>query len=80
MYKKAQASFWTAEEINLSLDIAHWDALTANEQRFISSALAFFAVSDGIVNENLLARFSCDVQSAEARCFYPLISQSSTRS
>ncbi|KAF7349943.1 Ribonucleoside-diphosphate reductase subunit M2 B [Mycena venus] len=70
MYKKAQASFWTAEEIDLSVDIAYWVWLTADEQRFISSTLAFFAASDGIVNENLLARFSCEVQSAEARCFY----------
>ncbi|KAF7344658.1 Ribonucleotide reductase small subunit [Mycena venus] len=68
-YKKAQASFWT-EEIDLSLDIAHWDALNAGEQRFISSALAFFTASDGIVNENRLARFLCEVQSAEARCCY----------
>ncbi|KAF7341468.1 Ribonucleotide-diphosphate reductase [Mycena venus] len=70
LYKKAQASFWTAEEIDLSRDSAHWDKMTADEQRFISYALAFFAVSDGIVNENLVGRFSFEVQSPEARCFY----------
>ncbi|KAE9401780.1 ribonucleotide reductase [Gymnopus androsaceus JB14] len=71
MYKKgAQASFWTAEEIDLGKDIAHWNSLTANERHFLSHILAFFAASDGIVNENLVERFSSDVQAAEARCFY----------
>jgi len=70
-YKKAQASFWTAEEINLSGDLTDWSIrLNSNERRFISQILAFFAASDGIVNENLVERFSNEVQIAEARCFY----------
>lgn len=71
MYKKAEASFWTAEEIDLSKDMHDWDnKLTDNERHFISHVLAFFAASDGIVNENLVERFSGEVQAAEARCFY----------
>lgn len=71
LYKKAQASFWTAEEIDLSQDVQHWrNRLSPNEQHFISHVLAFFAASDGIVNENLIERFSNEVQVAEARCFY----------
>ncbi|KAL8280133.1 hypothetical protein RQP46_007463 [Phenoliferia psychrophenolica] len=70
-YKKAQASFWTAEEINLSGDLVDWnDRLTDNERFFVSHVLAFFAASDGIVNENLVERFSAEVQASEARCFY----------
>ncbi|KAF6148488.1 hypothetical protein GIB67_038843 [Kingdonia uniflora] len=70
MYKKAQASFWTAEEVDLSQDQRHWDALTADEKHFIKYVLAFFAASDGIVLENLAGRFMGDVQNAEARAFY----------
>lgn len=71
MYKQAQASFWTAEEIDLAKDVRDWeDKLSDNERHFISRVLAFFAASDGIVNENLVERFSNDVQAAEARCFY----------
>ena len=71
MYKKAEASFWTAEEMDLSKDIHDWhNRLNDNERHFISHVLAFFAASDGIVNENLLERFSNEVQVAEARCFY----------
>src|SRR3954452_9447712 len=70
MYKKAMASFWTVEEVDLSKDMAHWEKLTDNERYFISHVLAFFAASDGIVNENLVERFSSEVQAAEARCFY----------
>lgn len=70
LYKKAQASFWTAEEIDLSHDLVDWDRLTPGERHFISHVLAFFAASDGIVNENLVERFSNEVQVAEARCFY----------
>ncbi|KAJ3183251.1 Ribonucleotide-diphosphate reductase (RNR), small subunit [Gaertneriomyces sp. JEL0708] len=70
-YKKAEASFWTAEEVDLSKDSVDWEnKLTDNERYFISRVLAFFAASDGIVNENLVERFSNDVQIAEARCFY----------
>ncbi|XP_053098739.1 ribonucleoside-diphosphate reductase subunit M2 B isoform X2 [Hemicordylus capensis] len=70
MYKKAQASFWTAEEVDLSKDLPHWNKLKAEEKYFISHILAFFAASDGIVNENLVERFSQEVQVPEARCFY----------
>ncbi|KIY73394.1 hypothetical protein CYLTODRAFT_387015 [Cylindrobasidium torrendii FP15055 ss-10] len=71
MYKKAQASFWTAEEPDLTSDLYDWHRkLTANEKHFISHVLAFFAASDGIVNENLVERFSSEVQVAEARSFY----------
>jgi ribonucleoside-diphosphate reductase subunit M2 len=71
MYKKAEASFWTAEEIDLSKDMHDWNnRLTDDEQYFISHILAFFAASDGIVNENLVERFSGEVQVPEARCFY----------
>lgn len=55
-YKKAEASFWTAEEIDLSKDIAHWEKLKPDERHFISHVLAFFAASDGIVNENLVSK------------------------
>ncbi|KTW29670.1 ribonucleoside-diphosphate reductase small chain [Pneumocystis carinii B80] len=71
MYKKAEASFWTTEEIDLSKDLYDWDKkLNDDERFFISHVLAFFAASDGIVNENLLERFSNEVQVPEARCFY----------
>ncbi|KAL4399713.1 Ribonucleotide-diphosphate reductase (RNR), small subunit [Malassezia pachydermatis] len=71
MYKKAEASFWTAEEVDLSKDLHDWDnRMNDNERHFVSTVLAFFAASDGIVNENLLERFSNEVQVAEARCFY----------
>ncbi|KZT24428.1 ribonucleotide reductase small subunit [Neolentinus lepideus HHB14362 ss-1] len=71
MYKKAEASFWTAEEMDLSQDLNDWNhRLNDNERHFISHVLAFFAASDGIVNENLVERFSNEVQAAEARCFY----------
>ncbi|XP_063307263.1 ribonucleoside-diphosphate reductase subunit M2 B [Pelobates fuscus] len=70
MYKQAQASFWTTEEVDLSKDLAHWDQLKSEERDFISYILAFFAASDGIVNENLVERFCQEVQVPEARCFY----------
>ncbi|KAK9477799.1 ribonucleotide reductase [Lipomyces japonicus] len=71
MYKKAEASFWTAEEIDLGKDTHDWEnRLNDDERYFISHVLAFFAASDGIVNENLLERFSNEVQIPEARCFY----------
>eukprot|EP00121_Abeoforma_whisleri_P001955 Awhi_evm1s1750 len=71
MYKKAEASFWTVEEVDLSKDRSHWeDRLNDDERHFISHVLAFFAASDGIVNENLLENFSTEVQLPEARCFY----------
>jgi ribonucleoside-diphosphate reductase beta chain len=70
MYKKAEASFWTAEEIDLSDDMKHWESLNDGERHFISHILAFFAASDGIVNENLAINFMSEVQLPEARCFY----------
>ena len=70
MYKKAEASFWTAEELDLAHDAKDWKSLSDNERFFVSRVLAFFAASDGIVNENLLQNFSNDVQVPEARCFY----------
>ena len=70
MYKQAEASFWTTEEIDLSHDLIDWDKLNDNERHFLSHVLAFFAASDGIVNENLVLNFMKDVQIPEARCFY----------
>ena len=71
MYKKAEASFWTAEEIDLSADLTDWsNKLNADEKHFIKHVLAFFAASDGIVNENLAINFMNEVQYPEARCFY----------
>jgi len=70
MYKKAEASFWTAEELDLAHDLVDWDKLSDNERFFIKNILAFFAASDGIVNENLLMNFANEVQISEARCFY----------
>ena len=70
MYKKAEASFWTVEEVDLATDVQDWQKLNMNERHFISYVLAFFAASDGIVNENLTAHFSNEVQVPEARCFY----------
>lgn len=70
MYKNAEASFWTAEEIDLSQDLVHWDKLNSNEQYFIKHVLAFFAASDGIVSENLVSRFYNEIQIPEARLFY----------
>ncbi|XP_057545155.1 ribonucleoside-diphosphate reductase small chain [Amaranthus tricolor] len=71
MYKKAEASFWTAEEVDLSQDLRHWEtSLTSDEQHFITHVLAFFAASDGIVLENLANRFMKEIQVSEARAFY----------
>mmetsp|Transcript_79878 Transcript_79878/g.138418 ORF Transcript_79878/g.138418 Transcript_79878/m.138418 type:complete len:345 (-) Transcript_79878:125-1159(-) len=70
MYKKHEASFWTAEEIDLSQDNKDWDRLSESEQHFVKHVLAFFAASDGIVLENLASSFSTEVQVPEARAFY----------
>lgn len=71
MYKKAEASFWTAEEIDLNPDLQDWEnKLNDDEKHFIKHVLAFFAASDGIVNENLAVNFMNEVQYPEARCFY----------
>ena len=69
-YKKAEASFWTAEEIDLGQDLKDWDMLTGDERHFIKHVLAFFAASDGIVNENLAENFVSEVQYTEAKFFY----------
>ena len=69
-YKKAEASFWTAEEIDLSQDLKDWEGLNDGERHFISHVLAFFAASDGIVNENLAENFVAEVQYTEAKFFY----------
>jgi ribonucleoside-diphosphate reductase subunit M2 len=70
MYKKHEASFWTAEEIDLGADMQDWEKLNADEQHFIKHILAFFAASDGIVNENLSVNFADEIQVSEARAFY----------
>ena len=71
MYKQHEASFWTAEEIDLQPDLLDWhQKLTDDERFFIKNVLAFFAASDGIVNENLAVNFLQEVQYPEARCFY----------
>lgn len=72
LYKKAVASFWTVEEIDFSKDRNDWEKLTSQEQYFIKQVLAFFAGSDGIVQENLATRFQKDVQSPVARLFYSI--------
>lgn len=70
-YKKAEASFWTAEEIDLSPDLIDWEnKLNEDEKHFIKHILAFFAASDGIVNENLAENFVAEVQYTEAKFFY----------
>jgi len=71
MYKLSEQSFWTAEEIDLSSDFGDWEnKLNADEKHFVKHVLAFFAASDGIVNENLAINFMNEVQYPEARCFY----------
>lgn len=70
MYKKQEACFWTAEEIDLYQDLNDWKKLNNNERYFISHVLAFFAGSDGIVLENLASKFMNEIQIPEVRCFY----------
>ena len=70
MYKRAEANFWTSEELDLSKDHSDWEKLTSNEQYYIKHILAFFAASDGIVNENLVERFCQEVKVLEAKFFY----------
>jgi ribonucleoside-diphosphate reductase beta chain len=70
-YKKSEASFWTAEEVDLTTDLIDWEhKLNDQERHFIKHVLAFFAASDGIVNENLVLNFMREIQIPEARCFY----------
>merc|ERR1719424_331978 len=70
MYKQHEASFWTAEEIDLSQDMVDWEKLNDNEKHFLKHVLAFFAGSDGLVLENLNTNFADEVQLPEARAFY----------
>lgn len=70
-YKKAESSFWTVEEVDLASDITDWNRkLNENERHFIKMVLAFFAASDGIVNENLVHNFCSEVQIPEVRMFF----------
>ena len=70
MFKQSEASFWTAEEVDLAGDVVDWEKLSENEKHFIKNVLAFFATSDGVVLENLVANFATEVQVPEVRCFY----------
>lgn len=69
-YKNAESSFWTVEEVALTADAEDFAKLTPEEQHFIKLVLAFFAASDGIVNENLVERFTSEITNLEAKCFY----------
>ena len=69
-YKKAESSFWTANEIDLSKDLNDWDKLNDNEKYFIKNIIGFFAGSDGIVMENLALRFLSEIEIPEVRAFY----------
>ena len=69
-YKNHLSTFWVPEEVDLTKDMKDWIKLNANEQMFIKNILGFFAGSDGIIQENLAARFMNEVQLAEARQFY----------
>ncbi len=70
MYKNAVASFWTVEEVDLTQDVKDFEKLSPGEQHFLKTILAFFASSDGIVGENLISNFACEVKLQEARLFY----------
>jgi len=70
LYKKAESSFWTANEIDLSKDISDWEKLNSDEKHFIKNIIGFFAGSDGIIMENLACRFMNEIQIPEARAFY----------
>lgn len=70
-YKRAQACFWVVGEVDVSIDLDHWRSrLDENERHFVSVVLAFFAVADSVVADNLAERFSREVQLYEAKCFY----------
>jgi ribonucleotide reductase beta subunit family protein with ferritin-like domain len=70
LYKKAVASFWTVEEVDLSKDVTDWENLSGDEKHFISRALAFFAGADGIVFDNIDINFAQEVEWTEAKAFY----------
>ena len=69
-YKKAESSFWTSNEIDLSKDMNDWETLNENEQHFIKNIIGFFAGSDGIIMENLALRFLGEIEIPEVRAFY----------
>ena len=69
-YKKQQESFWRVEEVDLANDAVDWDKLNDSEKHFVKHVLAFFAASDGIVNENIAENFVREVQYTEAKMFY----------
>jgi ribonucleotide reductase beta subunit family protein with ferritin-like domain len=71
-FKQHEACFWTLEEIDLSQDVKDWEKLSEDEKHFVKHVLAFFAASDGIVNENLMDRFAREIQLPEARAFYSI--------
>lgn len=70
MHKQAEASFWTTAEVDLQQDLSDWSSMKPEERHFVKHVLAFFAASDGIVNENLAMNFANEVQYPEARSFY----------
>jgi ribonucleotide reductase beta subunit family protein with ferritin-like domain len=70
LYKQQVASFWTVEEVDLEQDLKDWSRLSVNEQKFIKSVLSFFAISDGIVNANLLENFASEVKDKSSQYFY----------
>ena len=70
MYKEAEANFWTAEELDLEKDLKDFNNLKDGEKHFVKNVLAFFAASDGIVNENLVEKFCKEVKILEAKFFY----------
>ena len=71
MYKKAEACFWTVEEVDLSVDVRQWNtALSPGERHALTQVLSFFATADGIVAENLVEKFCSEVAIPEARFFY----------
>jgi ribonucleoside-diphosphate reductase beta chain len=70
LYKLQVSNFWIPEEIDLSKDYKDWVQLSIPERHFLTTVLAFFAASDGIVSENLITRFCAEIQAPEARCFY----------
>ena len=72
LFKQHEANFWTTEEIDLKDDIKQWETLNDNERYFIKNVLAFFAGSDGIVNENLVVNFYNDIEIPEVRAFYTM--------
>ena len=70
LYKQAESSFWTAEELDLEEDPKHWDKLSSDEKLFIENILGFFSGADGIVNENLAENFSRQIDIPEIKSFY----------